>query len=519
DGLDLSFQANLWQPHFVQDLGILTALQVIVEGVGLLSGAAILVFSLAQAWLAILYWRTKNGKAPAAEIPAPWAASWPSMLVQLPIYNERYVVERLLRCVAKIDYPPDKLTIQLLDDSSDETAVIAGKVIAEIAKENGIRIEHIRRPDRRGFKAGALDYGLKICDAEFIAIFDADFLPRPDFVKRVLAYFADPKVGMVQTRWEHLNANYSIITRMMAFAIDNHFSVEHGGRQASESFINFNGTGGMWRRKTIDDAGGWKSDTLTEDLDLSFRSQIKGWKFIFAEDITTPSELPIQMSAVRSQQFRWTKGAAETGRKTIVNLWHSKARLLTKVVGSFHMLNSFVFLFLLVFGLSTAALPFLGIGNFYEVAGILNFMISAATFATIFTYWTAQRTGDFIGSDQRPSSILYTTVTFMALATGLCLHCSRAVIQGLFGKTTPFVRTPKLNITAEAAQLKGKQAYTMRGIPPVALVESAFALGFLILAVIGFGHPASVFTGVYLFYAIGFIVVSYLSLREILSGT
>jgi hypothetical protein len=183
------------------------------------------------------------------------------------------------------------------------------------------------------------------------------------------------------------------------------------------------------------------------------------------------------------------------------------------------MLNSFVFLFLLVFGLSTAVLPFLGITNFYIVAGVLNFMISAATLATIFTYWTSQRTGDFSGSDQRPSSILYTTVTFMALATGLCLHCSRAVVQGLFGKSTPFVRTPKLNITAEATQLKGKQAYTMRGLPPVAIAESALAIGFIVLVLLGIGHPASVFTGVYLFYAIGFIVVAYLSLREKLAGS
>jgi len=314
----------------------LAVLQIIVGAVGLLSGAVILVFALAQAWLAFLYWGSKKRPRAIQAEPAPWTGELPTVLLQLPIYNEQYVVERLLRCMVEMDYPKDKLSIQLLDDSTDETVDIAAKVIAEL-KKKGIKIEHVRRPNRVGFKAGALDYGLGLDSSEFIAIFDADFLPRPDFVKKVVAYFADPNVGMVQTRWEHLNADYSIITRMMAFAIDNHFSVEHGGRQASDSFINFNGTGGMWRRKTIDDAGGWKSDTLTEDLDLSFRSQIKGWKFIFAENITTPSELPVQMSAVRNQQFRWTKGAAETGRKTLSNLWNSDARFLTKIVGSFHM--------------------------------------------------------------------------------------------------------------------------------------------------------------------------------------
>ena len=493
------------------------ALQFIAVTAGMLSGAAVMIFSLAQAWLALRYLRTKNDPSVGPEIPPPWTGPWPKVLIQLPIYNERYVVERLLNCMAAMDYPKDRLSIQLLDDSSDETAAIAERTIAQL-RAQGIAIDHIRRSDRSGFKAGALDYGMNLNNAEFIAIFDADFLPRPDFVKSVLAYFADPNVGMVQTRWEHLNQNYSVITRMMALAIDNHFSVEHGGRQAIDSFINFNGTGGMWRRKTIEDAGGWRSDTLTEDLDLSFRSQIKGWKFIFAENITTPSELPIQMSAVRTQQFRWTKGAAETGRKTLSNLWRSDANLLTKVVASFHMLNSFIFLFLFIFALSTAALPFLGLANFMTLAIILNVMITTAMFATLLTYWISQRAGDFVGEKNSRLNLLYTTITFMALATGLCAHCSRAVLQGLFGKATPFVRTPKLNITADNNELKGKQAYDIQHIPVVVFVELGLAVLFAGLAVIGLGHPQQIFFGVYAFYAIGFLVVSLLSLRETATG-
>ena len=492
-------------------------LQTIIALAGFISAAAILVFGLAQAWLAYLYRRSKNTNT-TMEIPAPWSGDYPTVLIQLPIFNEQYVVERLLRNVAMIDYPKDKLSIQLLDDSNDETCVIAERVTNEL-RQAGHNVSHVQRPDHVGFKAGALEYGMGLDKAEFIAIFDADFLPRPDFVKRVLAYFADPKVGMVQTRWEHLNADYSVLTRMMAFAIDNHFSVEHGGRQASNSFINFNGTGGMWRRKTIEQAGGWKSDTLTEDLDLSFRSQILGWKFIFAENITTPSELPVQMSAVRSQQFRWTKGAAETGRKTLSNLWGSNAELGTKVMGSFHMLNSFIFLFLFLFGLATAIVPFLGMAHYTEYAVALNVMITTSMLATIFTYWTSQRSGDFTQNKTAPWNVLSTTFTFTALVTGLCLHCSRAVIQGVMGKATPFVRTPKLNIMAADAQVKTKHAYAITAIPLVVIFEAALAVAFSGLFVTGTmtAQASSLFIGVYIFYAIGFAVVTYLSLREILS--
>ena len=489
-------------------------LQLIAEIAGFLSAAMILVFALAQAWLAYQYWRTKNSVAHAVEEPQPWKAAYPTVLLQLPIYNERYVVERLLQCVAKIDYPRDKLSIQLLDDSSDETTAIAAPIIAGLKKQ-GLNIEHVRRPVRHGFKAGALDYGLSLNNSEFIAIFDADFLPRPDFVKQVLAYFADPKVGMVQTRWEHLNADYSLLTRMMAFAIDAHFSVEHGGRQATDSFINFNGTGGMWRRKTIEDAGGWKSDTLTEDLDLSFRSQIRGWKFIFAESITTPSELPVQMSAVRSQQFRWTKGAAETGRKTLTNLWHSSKSVVTKIVGSFHMLNSFIFIFMLLFGLSTAVLPFLGINNFALVSVALNAIIGLAMLATIFTYWTAQRSGDFALNSRNPLRILFTTVEFIALVTGLSVHCSAAVLQGIMGRTTPFVRTPKLAVTGKSDGFAEKHEYNISSLPPGIVIELCLAAMFLGLVLFSYGHAAFAFAGVYIFYSIGFGMVSFLSLREV----
>lgn len=474
-----------------------------------------MVFGLMQSWLALLYWRSKNSSM-GMETPAAWSGPYPTVLIQLPIFNEQYVVERLLRNVAKMDYPVDKLSIQLLDDSTDDTSKIAARVIAEL-REAGHNITHIQRSNPTGFKAGALQHGMDLDPAEFIAIFDADFLPRPEFVKQVLGYFADPKVGMVQTRWEHLNADYSLITRLMAFAIDNHFSVEHGGRQATNSFINFNGTGGMWRRKTIEEAGGWRSDTLTEDLDLSFRSQILGWKFLFAENITTPSELPVQMSAVRSQQFRWTKGAAETGRKTLSNLWMSNAPVGTKVIGSFHMLNSFIFLFLFIFGVATASLPFLGGGHFLAMATVLNALIVTSMIATLFTYWTSRRSGDF-EKTHTSTSLITTTLTFTALATGLSMHCSRAVLQGLFGKATPFVRTPKLNVTAETTDVDAIKAYGATKLPMAVYFELALAIALAFLIGMSLSTPAIMFAAVYLFYAIGFAMVSLLSLREAYFG-
>jgi cellulose synthase/poly-beta-1,6-N-acetylglucosamine synthase-like glycosyltransferase len=233
----------------------------------------ILLFSLSQAWLALIYARSKTNLAVAAE-DHPLPKLLPTVLIQLPIYNEKYVVERLLRSAACLDYPAHLLTIQLLDDSTDETSEIASQIIADITKNGGIPIYYIRRPNREGYKAGALQYGLDLAKNEFVAVFDADFLPRASFIKDVLKYFADPKVGMVQTRWEHINLNYSALTKLLAFAIDNHFSVEQGGRQAGNCFINFNGTAGMWRRSAIDECGGWSADCLTEDLDLSFRSRV-----------------------------------------------------------------------------------------------------------------------------------------------------------------------------------------------------------------------------------------------------
>ena len=259
--------------------------------------------------------------------------------IQLPLYNELYVVERLINAVCAIDYPKDKLEIQVLDDSTDETVEVAAKIVNE-KKKLGIDISYIHREDRKGYKAGALKEGLAIAKGKYIAVFDADFIPRKNFLKKTLSFFNDDNVGMVQTRWEHLNSNYSILTKAQALALDGHFVIEQTVRNKAGFFINFNGTGGVWRKECIEDAGNWHSDTLTEDLDLSYRAQLNGWKFIFLKDFTSPAELPSEINALKAQQFRWTKGAIETAKKILPLVWKSNVPLRVKLQSTFHLSNS-----------------------------------------------------------------------------------------------------------------------------------------------------------------------------------
>ena len=289
---------------------------LIIVGYGF-SLLVICIFSLGQFNLA---WHYRKHQKQLKNEENTSLEEFPHVTVQLPIYNEKYVIERLIDAVAAFDYPKDKLEIQVLDDSNDETIEIVAKKVASYQKA-GIDIQQVQRPERKGFKAGALQYGMEHAKGEFIAIFDADFLPPKDFLKSTLTSFNDPKVGMVQTRWGHLNQDYSLLTRVQAFGLNAHFTIEQKGRLNAGSFINFNGTGGVWRKTCIVDAGGWHHDTLTEDLDLSYRAQLKDWKFDYLEDVLSPAELPVLMPAVKSQQYRWNKGAAETARKNLGKIW------------------------------------------------------------------------------------------------------------------------------------------------------------------------------------------------------
>ena len=296
----------------------------------------LILFSFGSHGFVMVYHYLKNRGKEANLPPLP---RQPIVTVQLPMYNEFYVVERIIEAVCAIEYPKDKLEIQVLDDSTDETTDLVKDTVARF-QELGYDIKHVHRLNRSGFKAGALKHGLETARGEFVAIFDADFVPNSTFLRDTLPYFfQDEKTALVQTRWEHLNSDYSLLTRTQAMALDGHFVMEQGVRNRAGFFINFNGTGGIWRKEAIIDAGNWHSDTLTEDLDLSYRAQLRGWKFKYLNDVTSPAELPAEVNALKSQQFRWTKGAIETARKILPEVWRSGIPLRLKIHSTFHLTN------------------------------------------------------------------------------------------------------------------------------------------------------------------------------------
>ena len=437
-------------------------------------GTALLViclFSLGQFNLA---WHYMNAKKEKADEIKPMV-EYPSVVVQLPVYNELYVVERLLDCVAALNYPKDKIFIQVLDDSDDETVEVVAKKVNELKGRN-IPIEHVRRLERVGYKAGALQYGMKKTDAEFIAIFDADFLPEKDFLLKTIPHFQNDNIGMVQTRWGHLNQEYSLLTQMQAFGLNAHFTVEQKGRQAAGSFINFNGTAGVWRKQCIEEAGGWEHDTLTEDLDLSYRAQLKGWKFHFLEDVVSPAELPVLIPAIKSQQYRWTKGAAETARKTLPSVLRTKMKFGTKLRAVLHLLNSSVFMFLLV--AAVLSIPMLYIKEFNPELAIifdLGSIFLIGFFAMGLFYWVSTKA---VHPEYTFKFFATQFPLFLTFSMGLALHNSIAVIEGLIGIKTPFIRTPKFNIQSKGDSWKGN-VYLQKVFTPVTLFEGILAAYFI----------------------------------------
>lgn len=416
----------------------------------------ILCYSIVQ--LSLVYSYLRNRKKIAKQLSqTDEIIEFPYVTIQLPIYNEKYVIERLIDAVASFNYPPEKLEIQVLDDSTDETVDIITKRVKHWQKE-GIDIQHIQRPTRVGFKAGALDFGLKICKGEFVGIFDADFVPEPDFLIKTIPYFKDKNIGVVQTRWEHLNKNYSLLTRLQAFALDAHFTVEQGGRNYSNHFINFNGTAGIWRKKTIDDAGGWHADTLTEDLDLSYRAQLRGWKFLYKESVGSPAELPAEMNALKSQQFRWMKGAAECTVKNLGKVVKAENyHTWTKVNAIFHLMNSFIFIAILSISLMSLPLFILKHYNpeldlFFKIASISLF-----SFLVIGIFYFIAFASAYKNKWLAALHFIYYFPLFLSFSMGLSLHNSIAVGEGYMGKKSPFIRTPKFNLTNQQGSWKGKK--------------------------------------------------------------
>ena len=371
--------------------------------------------------------------------------------IQLPLYNEFYVVDRLINAICAIDYPKELLEIQVLDDSTDETVNLVAKMVSQKQKE-GFDIVHIRRNSRKGFKAGALKEGMKTAKGDYIAIFDADFIPKKNFLKKTLSFFNDNNVGMVQTRWEHLNGDYSLLTKAQALALDGHFVIEQSVRNKAGFFINFNGTGGVWKRKCIEDAGNWHDDTLTEDLDLSYRAQLNGWKFIFLKDFTSPAELPSEINALKSQQFRWTKGAIETAKKILPLVWKSNVPLRVKLQSTFHLTNNMVFPFILLAAILNVPLIFIKNSGPHEAYfAILSLFVLAFVSSFLF-YLYSQKD---VRRDWRKKIVLFPL--FMAGSMGFAVNNSRAVVEGLLNRKSEFVRTPKFKVESNRDSWIGKR--------------------------------------------------------------
>jgi len=437
----------------------------------------------------------------------------PFVTIQLPVYNELHVVERLLDAVAAIDYPKDKLEIQVLDDSTDETSVVIARKILSLQQQN-ISIEHIQRCNREGFKAGALKHALSIAKGEFFAVFDADFLPSKDFLKRTIFYFTDPSIGMVQTNWAHINKETSLLAKLQAIALDGHFSIEQQGRNAAGYFINFNGTAGVWRKQTILDAGNWQADTLTEDFDLSYRAQMKGWQFKYLEDFATPAELPPLVSALKSQQFRWTKGGAETARKNLKTLFSSPLPLSVKLHGAFHLIYSFGFISIITCVVLTV--PLLFVKEFYPQynwAFKISRIIGISFFIYILHYFISYFNNNKGSITERISGFIFQFPLFVSLFIGISLSNSIGILQGYLGIKSGFVRTPKFNtITSEDKVMKSKYAQTK--INWLTFIEGVLIFYFLFGLIQAFYFKNYGSIPLLLMAFTGFFMVFWLSIKE-----
>jgi cellulose synthase/poly-beta-1,6-N-acetylglucosamine synthase-like glycosyltransferase len=490
----------------------MNALYAAILIIYLLALVYITVFTLLQ--FNLLYYYRKFWKKGGVGQPTPLSEDrLPLVTVQLPIYNEMYVVERLLDSVARFDYPKDRFEIHVLDDSTDETVEIVREKVAEL-QARGYQIRQIRRADRQGYKAGALKEAMEEARGEFIAIFDADFLPRADFLRATLPHFyQNPKVGVVQTRWEHINRDYSLITRLQALQLNVHFTVEQQGRQGGGLMLQFNGTAGVWRRKAIDDAGGWEADTLTEDLDLSIRAQLKGWQIVYLEKFESPAELPSEMNGLKSQQFRWMKGGAETARKMLPTLWHADISFREKLFGTMHLLGSAVFIFVFIAGIFSVplliAMPRLGfppslmtvfLASLLSI-GIIYYVANVDAVLQKEPYW--KKIGKFV--------VLFPL--FLALSMGLSLHNTIAVMQGYLGRKSPFVRTPKFNVQDIRDSIR-KKKYLAKQLPLTTVLEGLLALYFLGALWLGFRLDNPTFAVYHFLLMTGFGTICYYSIRH-----
>ncbi len=406
-------------------------------------------------WMVYVYYKHKNKKTAG---PPAHFEDLPRVTVQLPIFNEQYVVDRLLDAVCRIDYPREKLDIQLLDDSTDETVEVARALVERYAAL-GHPVTYLHRDSREGFKAGALDEGLKVAKGEFVAIFDADFVPPSDFLMKCIHHFTDPKIGMVQTRWTHINRHYSFLTEVEAILLDGHFVLEHSARARTNVFFNFNGTAGMWRRTAIDEAGGWEHDTLTEDTDLSYRAQLKGWKFVYLPEVECPAELPVEMTAFNTQQARWAKGLIQVSKKILPRVLSSDVPRRVKVEAWYHLTANLSYPLMIV--LSVLLMPAMIIRfyqGWFQMLYIDVPLFMASTFSISSFYLVSQRE---LFPKTWPRVLLYLPF-LMALGIGLTITNTRAVLEALIGKQTAFARTPKYRVQTKGEKSVAAKKYRKR---------------------------------------------------------
>lgn len=461
------------------------------------------IYGAHRYWMSWLYYRYR-GNLP---MPQGQLAELPHVTIQLPLFNEMYVCERLIDAVCAIEYPRDLFEIQVLDDSTDETVDIANAKVAEW-QAKGIDIVYIHRTDRSGFKAGALQAGLEVAKGSLVAVFDADFVPGADFLRKTVHYFAGPKVGMVQVRWEHLNRGFSLLTNAQAVFLDGHFVIEHTARNRSGSFFNFNGTAGIWRKAAIADGGGWQGDTLTEDLDLSYRTQLRGWQFIYLPDVVSPAEVPVDMNAFKSQQARWAKGSIQVGKKLLPRILKSPLPRHVKVEAFFHLTANICYpLMVVLSALMPVAMLIRFSHGWYEVLFLdLPFFIAATLSVSAFYTMSQRELG--MSMWQRVKYLPF----IMSLGIGMCLSNAKAVIEALVGHKTEFTRTPKLGDAVAGEGWNKKKYKGLKSALP--LLELAFGI-YLSLAIYVAISRQLVFSIPFLaMFTAGFLYVGLMSLFQ-----
>jgi len=483
-------------------MGMLLYLFLIIYFVILIT---VFIYAAHRYYMVYLYYRHQKNKPH----PPGRLNPLPHVTIQLPIFNEMYVVRRLISSACGIDYPRELLEIQVIDDSTDETSTIAEECVKEF-KKKGYDIVYIHRNERRGFKAGALAEGMKSAKGEFIAIFDADFVPPQDILQKTIHYFADERVGMVQTRWVYLNRDYSLLSKIQAIMLDGHFVIEHTARNWSGRFFNFNGTAGIWRKKAIETSGGWQFDTLTEDLDLSYRAQVNGWRFIFLRDEVSPSELPVEINGFKNQQHRWAKGSIQTARKLLFQIFKSNLPLKVKTEAFFHLTNNMAYLLMLLLSvlMYPSMIARINIGWFQMLVTDIPFLL-VATVGISFFYTCSQKES----VKDWKKRLIYMPM-LMSLGIGLSVNNSKAVLEAFLGRHTEFQRTPKFKIENKDDKWYHKRYYGRSS--PTVIIELLLGIYFTFNIYFAYINRIYVSIPFLMIFQVGYFYVAFLSLYQVI---